>query len=97
MKDLLQPLRNLPISRLIMASIILVSLLPLVLLSPQIHQTIWDNAQREVTEKHLLIAQNLAESLQLFVNSHQNSLQMLANTFQQFESSPNKLKILLDQ
>jgi diguanylate cyclase (GGDEF)-like protein len=97
MMDHLQSLRNLPISRLIMASIVLVSLLPLVLLSPQIHQTIWDNAQREVTEKHLLIAQNLAEPLRLFVDSHQNSLQMLANTFQQFGNSPDKLKVLLDQ
>lgn len=97
MMDQLRNLRNLPISRLIMASIVLVSLLPLVLLSPQIHQTIWDNAQREVTEKHLLIAQNLAEPLRLFVDSHQNSLQMLANTFQQFENSPSKLNILLDQ
>lgn len=94
----LRNLRNLPISRLIMASIVLVSLLPLILLGPQIHQTIWDNAQREVTEKHLLIAQNLSEPLHLFVDSHQNYLQMLANTFQIFENANNnKLNTLLKQ
>jgi len=98
MTDHKRTLRNLPISKLIMASIILVSLLPLILLGPQIHKTMWENAQREVTEKHLLIAQNMAEPLRLFADSHQNALQMLANSFQQFGyDDKNKSAALLHQ
>lgn len=86
-----------PISRLILAGIVVVSLLPLVLLGPQIHKAIWDNANREVSEKHLLIAQNLTEPLRMFVNTHLDSLKMLANTFQQFDiSDSKKLQTLLD-
>ncbi len=80
-----------------LASIILVSLLPLMFLGPQIHHTIWNEAQKEVTEKHLLIARNLTEPLQLFVNTHLDSLQMLANTFQQFSvHDRQKIQTLLD-
>ena len=80
-----------------LASIILVSLLPLIFLGPQIHHTIWNEAQKETTEKHLLIAKNLGEPLQLFVNSHLDSLQMLANTFQQFSiEDRQKIQTLLE-
>ena len=80
-----------------LASIILVSLLPLMFLGPQIHHTIWNEAQKEVTDKHLLIARNLTEPLRLFVNTHLGSLQMLANTFQQFSvDDRQKIQTLLD-
>lgn len=81
-----------------LASIILVSLLPLVFLGPQIYHTIWSEAQKEVTEKHLLMAKGLTEPLELFVNSHLDSLQMLANTLQQFSiADEQKIQTLLKQ
>jgi len=94
----IQKLRNLPISRLTLVSIVFVSLLPLIFLGPQIHQKIWDNAQREVTEKHFLLAQNLTEPLNLFISSHLSTLKMLSNTFQQFEhANPEVIHTLLNQ
>ena len=66
-----------------MTSIILVSLLPLALLAPNLYDLAWDNARREVVEKHLLLAQNLAEPLRMYVDSHKQSLQILASTMNQ--------------
>lgn len=98
MLNLLQKIRNLPISRLTLISIVFVSLLPLIFLGPQIHQSVWDNAQREVTEKHLLIAQNLTDPLRLFVSSRLSSLKLLSNTFQQFEHADTEIiSTLLNQ
>jgi diguanylate cyclase (GGDEF)-like protein len=89
---------NQPISRLILLSMTLVTVLPLVLLSRPLHQQIWQHAQQNVTEKHLLIAQNLAEPLRLYVNSHRQSLKILAGTLQQFEqASTFSSQTLLDQ
>jgi len=95
MVNLLQNLRNLPISRLIWVSIVFVSLLPLVFLAPQIHQSVWDSAQKEASEKHLLIAQNLTGPLTLFITSHLSSLKMLSNTFQQFERADDAVILTL--
>lgn len=89
---------NQPLSRLILISMTLVAVLPLILLSTPLHQQIWQHAQDNVTEKHLLIAQNLTEPLRLYVNSHRQSLQILAGTLQQFEhSSAFSAQTLLDQ
>lgn len=62
--------------------IVLVSLVPLGFLGAKVYEKTWENAHREVVEKHLLLAQNLIQPLKLYMQSQIQGLQMLANNVQ---------------
>ena len=64
-------------------SIVLVSLLPVGIVAPYYYKTAWDQQYQQLIEKHQLLAQNLAEPLQMYINSHQQSLKILASTINQ--------------
>jgi diguanylate cyclase (GGDEF)-like protein len=72
-----------PISRRILLSIILVSLLPVSIIAPYLYRTAWDQQHQQLVEKHQLIAQNLAEPLKMYVNSHRQSLKILSSTIRE--------------
>ncbi|MFW2438687.1 MAG: diguanylate cyclase [Arenicellales bacterium] len=76
-------IHNRSISRLILFSIVLVSLLPIGIIAPYLYKTAWDQQHQQLIEKHQLLAQNLAEPLKMYVNGHQQSLQILASTINQ--------------
>ena len=54
------------ISRLVMGSFVFVLLLPLGFIISSLSQHSWDNAQREMTDKHLLIAKGMEEPVSLY-------------------------------
>ncbi|MEA1889494.1 MAG: diguanylate cyclase [Pseudomonadota bacterium] len=78
-------MQNRSISRLVLFSIVLVSLLPVGIIAPYLYKTAWEHQRQQLLEKHQLLAQNLAEPLKIYVNSHRQSLQILASTFNQLE------------
>ena len=59
------------------------SLVPVGIIAPYIYKTAWDQQHQQLVEKHQLLAQNLSEPLQMYVNSHRQSLQILASTINQ--------------
>ena len=68
-------------------SIVLVSLVPVVILAPHLYKTAWDQQHQQLIEKHQQLAQNLSEPLNMYVNSHRQSLQILASTINQLPYS----------
>lgn len=77
---LINQLRALPVSRLMLLVTILVALLPISILGYHVYQSAWDNSWREIREKHQLLAQNLATPLQTYVSDHKGMLAILAET-----------------
>ena len=65
------------ISRLVMGSFVFVLLLPLGFIISSLSQHSWDSAQVELKEKHLLLAKNMAQPVNLYFSSYQQTL----NTF----------------
>jgi len=91
-------IHNSSISRLVLLSIVLVSLLPVGIIAPYLYRTAWDHQRQQLIEKHQLLAQNLSEPLKMYVNSHRQSLQILASTFNQLEYPfLNQYQELVDQ
>ena len=74
-------LRAQPIVNLILASAILASIIPISFLSYKLYEVSWENAWREITEKHQLLAQNLAPSVSIYVDTHKQFLQALSYEF----------------
>ena len=68
-----------PLHQLLIGAFVLVALLPMAVLGLRLYHAAWDDAWREVYEKHRLLAMNLASPLQLYVQDHQTMLAMLAN------------------
>ncbi len=86
------------ISRLVLISIVLVSLVPVVIIAPNLYKTALDHQRKELFEKHQLLAQNLSEPLKMYVNSHRQTLQILASTFNQLKyPTLNQYQELVDQ
>ena len=50
-----------PIRRVLIGGFLLVALVPLVFLGVKLYKLAWEQAWREITEKHQLLAQNLAQ------------------------------------
>lgn len=65
--------------RILSISFIAVAIIPLVILSYALWSSAWDNAWREVEEKHKLLAINLISPLSIYVRDHQNSLNLVTH------------------
>jgi len=75
-----------------------VSLVPVAIIAPNLYNTALDHQRKELLEKHQLLAQNLSEPLKMYANSHQQTLQILASTFNQLKyPSLNQYQELIDQ
>jgi len=66
------------INRLLMLSFVLIALVPVSLLGIALYNAAWDNAWREIHEKHRLLALNLGSPLQIYIKDHHTMLRMLA-------------------
>jgi signal transduction histidine kinase len=66
-----------------MISFVLIALVPVSLLGIALYNAAWDNAWREINEKHRLLALNLGSPLQIYVNDHHTMLRMLAMSIHQ--------------
>jgi diguanylate cyclase (GGDEF)-like protein len=71
--------RGLSINSLLFFCFALIALLPVSLLAFKIYDAAWDNAWREVREKHQLLAENLAHPISIYINGHKTTLAITGN------------------
>ncbi|MBI3575525.1 MAG: diguanylate cyclase, partial [Gammaproteobacteria bacterium] len=69
-----------PVHHLLLLSFILLALIPVSLLGVKVYQAAWDNAWREIDEKHRLLAVNLASPIGIYVSDHRAMLGLLAKS-----------------
>ena len=70
--------RGISINALLLLSFALIALLPVSLLGVKIYNAAWDNALREVKEKHQLLAENLSQPIKIYVDNHLTILSLAA-------------------
>jgi len=85
-----------PLNQLLLGAFVLVALVPLTLLGVRLYHAAWDDAWREIHEKHRLLAMNLASPLQLYVKDHQTMLAMLANRLGEHPTDSEIVDLLQD-
>ena len=71
-------LQSQPVTRILLTSIVLTSLIPISILGYKLYDMAWDNAWREITEKHQLLAENLSPSVSMYITDRKQILQALA-------------------
>ncbi len=74
-----------PIFVLLLVSFIIVGLVPLGLSALWLKDLAWENAWREINEKHRLIAQNLAAPISIYINDQRAALRLLARELNNME------------
>ncbi len=72
-----------PVHHLLLLSFLLLALIPVSLLGVKVYQAAWDNAWREINEKHRLLATNLASPIGIYVADHRAMLGLLAKSIKQ--------------
>jgi diguanylate cyclase (GGDEF)-like protein len=72
-----------PIRRRLALGFAVVALLPVSLLGAGLYAEAWEDARREVREKHRLLAENLATPVKLYLDNHRQKLDMLAASLSQ--------------
>ena len=72
-----------PVSRLLILCFILIALLPMAFFGYTLYQAAWENAWREINEKHRLLAENLAAPITIYINDHKNFLGATADTIRE--------------
>lgn len=68
------------IFKLIFASFVLVSIIPVGIIAYDVYNKSWENAWTEATEKHQLLAVNLTKSISLYVQGRSTQLGYLSKT-----------------
>ncbi len=68
-----------PVFRLLVLSFLLIALLPVGVLGVHVYQSAWEDAWREIREKHQLLAENLAAPISIYVTDHRQLLSQLAD------------------
>lgn len=71
-----------PVNRLLLLSFVLVALIPAGIIGATLYYAAWDDAWREIREKHHLLAMNLAAPIAIYVQDHRNALKLMASTLQ---------------
>jgi len=71
--------RSMPVSRLMLMAMVLVTALPLSILGYKLYDMAWENSWREIREKHQLLAQNLAAPLSVYINDQHVALGMISD------------------
>lgn len=85
-----------PVNRLLILSMAMVAILPISLLGFHLNKTAWDNSWREIHEKHELLAENLVSPIQVYVNDHFDTLNLLSETIKPFLFSSESLQAMLN-
>lgn len=90
--------RSQSIVSLILTSALLATIIPVSFLGYKLYEVAWDNAWREISEKHQLLAQNIAPSVSLYVENHKQFLQALSYEFptQNTKNIPSSLDSLIN-
>jgi len=83
------------INRMVMASFVFVLLLPLGFIIANLNQLSWDSSQKELQEKHLLLAKSLEEPLKMYFSSHQQSLRIFVDWTHLATKNTSEIKPLM--
>ena len=75
-----------PVQRLLVLGFLLIAFIPVGFLSYKLYQGAWNNAWREINEKHRLLALNLAPPISIYVDDHKHLLGMLADELGQYDN-----------
>jgi diguanylate cyclase (GGDEF)-like protein len=75
-----------PLQRALMAGFLIVAFAPMCLAAVQLYRDAWDNAWREINEKHRLLAENLASSITIYIGDRRRLLALLADQFNAMEN-----------
>jgi len=75
--------KGLSINTLLVLSFVVVSLLPISILGFKIYDAAWENAWREVKEKHQSLAKNLVAPLASYIDDRHLALSLLTNQLSQ--------------
>jgi diguanylate cyclase (GGDEF)-like protein len=67
------------VNSLLLVCFFVVALIPIIILGLKVYNAAWDNAWREIREKHQLLAENLAQPIMLHINSYKNELPVIAS------------------
>ncbi len=94
---LINRLRALSVSRIMLLVTVLVALLPVLILGFHLYNSAWENGWREIQEKHQLIAQNLAVPLATYVNDHKGMLSIMSETIPMIGLQRKNVQPLLDK
>ncbi len=82
--------RGLSINTLLILSVVIVSLVPISILGFKVYDAAWENAWREVREKHQSLAKNLAAPLFSYINDRHIALSLIATQLARHKSSNDK-------
>ena len=69
-----------PINHLLVISFCLVSLIPILVLGVKVYNAAWENAWREIHEKHRLLALNMAEPIRIYMTDKRRMLGILTQS-----------------
>jgi len=67
-----------PVYRLLLVGVIMIGLIPVGILGFRLYQVAWNDAWREINEKHRMLAMNLASPLHIYVKDRLAMLDMMA-------------------
>ncbi|WP_455206476.1 sensor domain-containing diguanylate cyclase [Kaarinaea lacus] len=70
-----------PVQRLLVLGFLFIAFVPVGFLAFKLYQEAWNNAWREINEKHRLLAENLASPINIYIDDHRNLLALLADDF----------------
>jgi diguanylate cyclase (GGDEF)-like protein len=69
-----------PVNRILIIGFTLIALVPVSVLGVKLYQAAWDDAWREIHEKHRLLALNLTLPIEIYINDHRSMLKLLASS-----------------
>ena len=75
-----------PVQRLLVLAFLFIAFVPVGFLAFSLYQEAWNNAWREINEKHRLLAENLAPPITIYINDHRNLLALLADDLNTYEN-----------
>jgi len=70
-----------PVQRLLLIGFLIIALVPVGFLAYKLYQQAWENAWREINEKHRLLAQNLTSPISIYINDHRDFMGLMADKF----------------
>jgi diguanylate cyclase (GGDEF)-like protein len=73
------------VNQLLAMSFILIALLPIAIIGVSLYKAAWDDAWREIHEKHRLLAINLASPISIHIHDHQQMLALLADRIRHYQ------------
>jgi len=68
-----------PVYRLLVLGFVCIAFIPVGFLAYKLYEEAWNNARREIYEKHRLLAMNLAAPVKIYIDDHKNMMALLAH------------------